>query len=96
MLVGSTDGYLYALDPCTLERIWSLNLRYPVGEAVVGDATGDGADDLGPEDMEDEILDATGDEDEGGPSTRDIAIVSGAAGLVLVAVGWFAVRSRRR
>ena len=69
-------------------------------DSSVGDlaipAAGDGADDLGPEDMEDEILDATGDEDEGGPSTRDIAIVSGAAGLVLVAVSWFAVRSRRR
>ena len=69
-------------------------------ESSVGDlkipAAGDGADDLGPEDMEDEILDATGDEDEKGPPARDIAIVSGAAGLVLLAVGWFAVRSRRR
>jgi hypothetical protein len=46
VLVGSTDGYLYALDPCTLDRIWSLDLRYPVGEPIVGDLNGDGADEL--------------------------------------------------
>ncbi len=46
VLVGSTDGYLYALDACTLARQWSLEMRYPVGEPVVGDVTGDGVDEL--------------------------------------------------
>lgn len=67
--------------------------------STVGDlgipAEGDGADDLGPEDMEDEILGAP-DDGEGGPSTRDIAIVAGVAGLLLIAVGAWAVRTRRR
>src|SRR5699024_10988836 len=73
--------------------------------ASVGDlsipAAGDGADDLGPEDMEDmedEILDATGDEgDRAGdePTTRDIAIVGGIVGVLLIAVGAWALRSRR-
>ncbi|MFD5867982.1 D-alanyl-D-alanine carboxypeptidase family protein [Corynebacterium sp. NPDC060344] len=59
----------------------------------------DGGDEPGPEDMEEEILDATGDggaEDDGGPSASDLAIVAGVAGMVLVAVGAWAVRSRRR
>jgi hypothetical protein len=46
VLVGSTDGFLYALDPCTLARIWSLDLRYPVGEPVVGDLNGADPDEL--------------------------------------------------
>jgi len=45
-LVGSTDGYLYALDPCTLDLRWSYNFRFPVSEAVVADADGDGTDDV--------------------------------------------------
>lgn len=46
LLVGSTDGYLYALDPCTLDLRWAMDFRYPVGEPVVGDADGDGTDDV--------------------------------------------------
>jgi outer membrane protein assembly factor BamB len=46
VLVGSTDGFLYALDPCALTLIWSVNLRYPVGEPIVGDVDGNGTDDL--------------------------------------------------
>lgn len=46
LLVGSTDGHLYALDACTLERAWAYDFRYPVGEPVVGDADGDGTDDV--------------------------------------------------
>lgn len=46
VLAGSTDGYLYALDPCTLAAIWSLDLRYPVGESVVGDVNGADPDEL--------------------------------------------------
>ncbi len=46
VLVGSTDGHLYALDPCTLDLRWSYDFRFPVGEAVVADADGDGTDDV--------------------------------------------------
>ncbi len=46
ILVGSTDGWLYALDACTLNLRWAHDFRYPVGEPVVGDADGDGTDDV--------------------------------------------------
>ncbi len=46
ILVGSRDGYLYALDPCDLTLRWALDLRFPVGDPIVGDADGDGQDDL--------------------------------------------------
>ncbi|NMC69189.1 MAG: VCBS repeat-containing protein, partial [Myxococcales bacterium] len=46
VLVGSTDGWLYAVDPCTATLVWSYNFRYPVGEPVFADVTDDGADDL--------------------------------------------------
>lgn len=45
-LVGSTDGWLYALDACSLELRWSQDFHYPVGEPVVGDTDGDGVDDV--------------------------------------------------
>lgn len=59
-------------------------------------ADGDGADGLGPEDMEDEVLGAPDDDVEGGPSTGDVAIVAGVAGLLLIGIGTWAVRTRRR
>ncbi len=46
VLVGSTDGYLYALDPCALTVRWSIDLRYPVGEPIVADLDGDGQDEI--------------------------------------------------
>ncbi len=46
LLVGSTDGWLYALDGCSLALRWAYDFRYPVGEPVVGDTDGDGADDV--------------------------------------------------
>ncbi|MDP3213317.1 MAG: hypothetical protein Q8S73_04385, partial [Deltaproteobacteria bacterium] len=46
LLVGSTDGWLYALDGCSLALRWAHDFRYPVGEPVVGDTDGDGADDV--------------------------------------------------
>jgi outer membrane protein assembly factor BamB len=46
LLVGSTDGWLYALDACTLALLWSMDFYEPVGEAVVADTDGDGADDV--------------------------------------------------
>lgn len=45
-LVGSTDGFLYALDACTLELRWAYDFHYPVGEPVVGDVNGDALDDV--------------------------------------------------
>ena len=48
MLVGSSDGRLYAVDPCapapTLK--WSVDLRAPVGEPIFTDYDGDGADEV--------------------------------------------------
>ncbi|MBI5515520.1 MAG: hypothetical protein HY909_17195 [Deltaproteobacteria bacterium] len=46
VLAGSTDGWLYALDPCTLSLRWAMDFRYPVGEPVLADADGDGTDDV--------------------------------------------------
>ncbi len=46
LLVGSTDGWLYALDACALTLVWSMDFHDPVGEAVVADTDGDGADDV--------------------------------------------------
>jgi MYXO-CTERM domain-containing protein len=46
LLAGSTDGWLYALDACTLALRWSMNFHYPVGEAVIADTDGDGDDDV--------------------------------------------------
>jgi hypothetical protein len=45
-LVGSTDGYLYALDACSLELRWSKFLGASVAEPVVADVDGDGADEI--------------------------------------------------
>ncbi|MGV3114573.1 D-alanyl-D-alanine carboxypeptidase family protein [Corynebacterium freneyi] len=68
--------------------------------SAIGDldvpADGDGADGLGPEDMEDEVLGASDDDGGGGPSAGDVAIVAGVAGLLLIGVGAWAVRTRRR
>ncbi len=46
VLAGSTDGWLYALDACSLSLVWSMDFHEPVGEAVVADADGDGTDDV--------------------------------------------------
>ncbi|MRG95020.1 FG-GAP repeat domain-containing protein [Polyangium spumosum] len=46
ILAGSTDGYLYALDACTLDLRWSKFLGGSVAEPVVGDTDGDGADEI--------------------------------------------------
>ena len=46
VLVGSTDGWLYALDPCSLALVWAVDLRYPVGEPIVADLNGDGEDEI--------------------------------------------------
>jgi hypothetical protein len=41
-LIPSTDGWLYALEPCSGTLRWALDFRYPVGEAIVADPDGDG------------------------------------------------------
>lgn len=45
-LVPSTDGFLYAIDPCTGRLDWSLDFRFPVGEAILADTDGDGEDEI--------------------------------------------------
>lgn len=48
VVIGSTDGFLYAIDACAAGApvLWTLNLRAPVGEAVTGDLDGDGLQEL--------------------------------------------------
>lgn len=46
ILVPSTDGFLYALDPCDLSLTWALDFRFPVGEAILADTDGDGEDEI--------------------------------------------------
>ncbi len=44
VLVGSTDGYLYAVDPCGAapRLLWALNFRASVGQPILADTDGDG------------------------------------------------------
>ncbi len=48
VVVGSTDGYLYAVDACSAQPAlhWSLNLRAAVGEPIFADTDGDGTAEL--------------------------------------------------
>jgi hypothetical protein len=46
VLVGSSDGYLYAIDGCTLDLQWAVNLGAPVAEPVVGNTDGSQADEI--------------------------------------------------
>jgi hypothetical protein len=41
-IVGSKDGYLYAIDAETASLIWSMNFRYPISNIIAGDLDGDG------------------------------------------------------
>ncbi len=47
-LLGSDDGYLYAVSPCASKPAldWSLYMRAPVSDAVLGDTDGDGKDEI--------------------------------------------------
>ncbi len=45
-LVGSSDGYLYAVDPCTGTLDFSMNMGDAVGQPVFGDTDGDGNDEI--------------------------------------------------
>jgi hypothetical protein len=43
VLVGSSDGFLYALKGCTLDLVWAKDLGAPVAEAVIGNVDADGS-----------------------------------------------------
>ncbi len=45
-LVGSSDGFLYAVDPCAGALDFAFELGAAVGEAVYGDGDGDGKDEI--------------------------------------------------
>ena len=44
--VGSGDGWLYAVDPCSGELVFAYDFQAPVGEPVFGDTDGDGLDEI--------------------------------------------------
>lgn len=44
--VGSSDGYVYAVNPCDGTLDFSLDMKVAVGEVVYGDTDGDGRDEL--------------------------------------------------
>jgi outer membrane protein assembly factor BamB len=46
VLVGSDDGWLYALDPCLLTLSWSLFFNAPVGAVIAADVDADGLDEV--------------------------------------------------
>lgn len=46
VVAGSSDGFVYVLDACTLDLLWSEDLGAPVGEASIGDYDDDGADEI--------------------------------------------------
>ncbi|MBZ0232795.1 MAG: hypothetical protein K8M05_10735 [Deltaproteobacteria bacterium] len=46
VLVGSGDGWLYALDPCAATLDFTHYIGAAVGEAVYGDGDGDGKDEI--------------------------------------------------
>ena len=45
-VVGSTDGWLYAVNPCDGGLDWSFPFGASVGEATFGDTDGDGRDEI--------------------------------------------------
>lgn len=40
-VVGSKDGYLYAIDAISMDIYFVLNFRYPIGNIIAGDLDGD-------------------------------------------------------
>jgi hypothetical protein len=45
-VVGSSDGWLYAVDPCALSIDFAMNFNTAVGETIFADTDGDGRDEL--------------------------------------------------
>ncbi len=46
VLVGSSDGYLYAVDGCSLGLLWAIDMGAPVGEPTIGDYDSDGSEEI--------------------------------------------------
>jgi hypothetical protein len=46
VLVPSTDGHLYAVDPCAMGLTWAFDFGYAMGEAIFADTDGDGKDEI--------------------------------------------------
>ncbi len=46
VVVGSSDGWLYAVDPCALSIDFAMNFNTAVGETIFADTDGDGRDEL--------------------------------------------------
>lgn len=45
-LIGSSDGNLYAVDPCDAKLDWAFDMRFAVGDPILADTNGDGADEI--------------------------------------------------
>jgi len=45
-LIGSSDGHLYALDPCAGTLDWALDMKFAVGDPILADTSGDGKDEI--------------------------------------------------
>jgi hypothetical protein len=45
-VVGSGDGFLYGVDPCSGDLRFALDFAYSVGEPLFGDTDGDGLDEI--------------------------------------------------
>ncbi|WP_437810430.1 FG-GAP repeat domain-containing protein [Sorangium sp. So ce1078] len=46
VVVGSTNGFLYAIDACSQRLLWSYAFGEPVGAPILADTDGDGHDDI--------------------------------------------------
>ncbi|WP_437525865.1 hypothetical protein WME79_39815 [Sorangium sp. So ce726] len=46
VVVGSTNGFLYAVDACSKRLLWSHHFGNPVGAPILADTDGDGHDDI--------------------------------------------------
>ncbi|WP_437687595.1 FG-GAP-like repeat-containing protein [Sorangium sp. So ce176] len=46
VVVGSTNGFLYAVDTCSQRLLWSHHFGSPVGAPILADTDGDGNDDI--------------------------------------------------
>lgn len=45
-VIGSSDGWLYGMDPCGASLLFSYDFGSPVGNVIFGDADGNGLDEL--------------------------------------------------
>lgn len=45
-LIGSSDGFLYALNPCAGTIDWAFDMKFAVGDPIFADPTGSGVDQI--------------------------------------------------